>query len=227
MEGEVLFSGRGNNPGGGAGQGSGSGDILCGGTARGPAPRVPSAGERGDSRFQQRGTSPGCPARSVGLEVPSLCLWRHPGTAWRAAGHWGQGGGPEPITTHPKSSCDHTLHPSRSIGPRWNAAQAGSSSLAQPQAETSLSTGSSPSVSLLSRGLESCSGLTVSSLNRTHPPPPSIFYSWPGMLVIQGEMFQSPLSPPCPCSEGQELSFAAHTAQRLLQQDMDLPTLSN
>lgn len=226
MEGEVLFSGRGNNPGGGAGQR----ERLRGHPVQGDSPGTRSScplcrGARGQP-LPTKGDKPRLPSEVCGAGG-AFPLWRHPGTAWRAAGHWGQGGGPEPITTHPKSSCDHTLHPSRSMVPRWNAAQAGSSSLAQPQAETSLSTGSSPSVSLLSRGLESCSGLTVSSLNRTHPPPPSIFYSWPGMLVIQGEMFQSPLSPPCPCSEGQELSFAAHTAQRLLQQDMDLPTLSN
>lgn len=36
-------------------------------------------------------------------------------------------------------------------------------------------------------------GLSVSRLNRTDPPPPSVSYSWPAMLAIQGEMFHSPL----------------------------------
>lgn len=65
------------------------------------------------------------------------------------------------------------------------------------------------------RDLEtSCTGLTVSSLNRIDPPPPSVFHSWPAMLVIQGDMFHSPLSPLLPHTQKGRSSPLLHTQHK-------------
>lgn len=189
MEGEALFSRRGNNPGSGASQeGAGpdpslgsSHDILgrrqgcLRGTRFGMSPLQSSAQEGRDSCFQPRGESPIC-SLSVGAGG-AFPLWGHPGTAWRAMGHSGD----REVTRRPsqhtqKSSSDHThatcVHPSPScpagMQPRLFAAALHNSRQGSAFPRAALL---HFDASLVSEG----PGNRVSSWNRIDLPPPSIF----------------------------------------------------